>query len=120
MAHILCVDDEPHVTTLYIAILEVAGHNAFASLSAHDAVAKLESNAYDLVITGWNLGDAKGNVVIEAAKRKKTPVIVISGYVHEARELANPQADLYLEKPADPDMMMTEVNRLLMGLSSLA
>ena len=120
MARILCVDDEPHVTTLYAAIIEAAGHTVFVSLSARDAVEKLQNNTYDGVITGWNLGDAKGAVVIEAGKRKRIPVIVISGYVHEARKLADPPADLYLEKPVNPEEMVTALNRLLLGLSPLA
>ncbi len=114
MARILCVDDEPHVVTLKCAILEAAGHIVTASTSAHDAIEKLENNAYDAVVTDWRLGDANGRAVVQAAKlNSTTPVVVVSGYVAEAFQAAEPLADLYLEKPVDPDELVTIVNELL-------
>ena len=89
MARILCVDDEPHVVTLKCAILERAGHVVTASTSAQDAIQKLQSDAYDAVVTDWRLGDANGRTVVEAAKRhSSTPVVVVSGYVAEAFQAA--------------------------------
>lgn len=114
MAKILCVDDEPHVVTLKCAILEQAGHTVTASTSAHDAIDKLQRNAYDAVVTDWRLGDADGRAVVEAAKRTSSmPVVVVSGYVAEAFQAAEPLADLYLEKPVNPEELVTIVNELL-------
>ena len=114
MARILCVDDEPHVVTLKCAILEQAGHTVTASTSAHDAIDKLRHASYDAVVTDWRLGDADGRVVVEAAKRNaSTPVVVVSGYVAEAFQAAEPLADLYLEKPVNPEELVTIVNELL-------
>ncbi|MBV9608399.1 MAG: response regulator [Acidobacteria bacterium] len=114
MAKILCVDDEPHVVTLKCAILEQAGHTVTASTSAHDAIEKLHNDAYDAVVTDWRLGDADGRSVVEAAKQHSTmPVVVVSGYVAEAFQAAEPLADLYLEKPVNPEELVTIVNELL-------
>lgn len=114
MAKILCVDDEPHVVTLKCAILEAAGHVVTASTSAHDAIDKLEHNSYDAVVTDWRLGDANGRAVVQAAKTHSSmPVVVVSGYVAEAFQAAEPLADLYLEKPVNPEELVTIVNELL-------
>src|SRR5215471_8772267 len=114
MAKILCVDDEPHVVTLKCAILEQAGHTVTASTSAHDAIEKLNNGAYDAVVTDWRLGDADGRSVVEAAKQHSSmPVVVVSGYVAEAFQAAEPLADLYLEKPVNPEELVTIVNELL-------
>jgi len=114
MARILCVDDEPHVVTLKCAILERAGHVVTASTSAQDAIQKLQSGAFDAVVTDWRLGDANGRTVVEAAKlHSSTPVVVVSGYVAEAFQAAEPLADLYLEKPVNPEELVTIVNELL-------
>jgi two-component system response regulator HydG len=114
MARILCVDDEPHIVTLKCAILERAGHVVTASTSAQDAMEKLQAGAYDAVVTDWRLGDANGRAVVEAAKRhSSTPVVVVSGYVAEAFQAAEPLADLYLEKPVNPEELVTIVNELL-------
>jgi two-component system response regulator HydG len=114
MAKILCVDDEPHVVTLKCAILEAAGHDVTASTSAHDAIQKLQHEEYDAVVTDWRLGDANGRAVVQAAKSHSSmPVVVVSGYVAEAFQAAEPLADLYLEKPVNPEELVTIVNELL-------
>ena len=114
MARILCVDDEPHVVTLKCAILEQAGHTATASTSARDAINKLQHTAFDAVVTDWRLGDGDGRAVVEAAKKHSSmPVVVVSGYVAEAFQAAEPLADLYLEKPVNPEELVTIVNELL-------
>ena len=114
MARILCVDDEPHVVTLKCAILEQAGHTVTASTSALDAINKLRDCNFDAVVTDWRLGDSDGRVVVVATKRhSSTPVVVVSGYVAEAFQAAEPLADLYLEKPVNPEELVTIVNELL-------
>lgn len=114
MAKILCVDDEPHIATLKCAILEAAGHQATPATSAHEAIEKLEHNSYDAVVTDWRLGDSNGRAIVQAAKMHSAmPVVVVSGYVSEAFQAAEPLADLYLEKPVDPEELVTIVNELL-------
>lgn len=116
MARILCVDDEPHIVRLKCTILEAAGHEATPSTSAQDAISKLAQNSYDAVVTDWRLGDANGRSVVQAAKSHSTmpvPVVVVSGYVTEAFQAAEPLADLYLEKPVNPEELVTIVNELL-------
>ena len=116
MANILCVDDEPNVVTLKCAILQQAGHTVTASTSARDAISKLEHSTFDAVVTDWRLGDSDGRAVVEAAKRHSSmPVVVVSGYVAEAFQAAEPLADLYLEKPVNPEELVTIVNNLLKG-----
>ena len=114
MARILCVDDEPTVVNLKCKILEAAGHTVTPATSAHEAIEKLSANSFDAVVTDWRLGDNVGRAVVEAAKtHSTTPVVVVSGYVAEAFQAAEPLADLYLEKPVNPEELVTIVNELL-------
>lgn len=114
MAKILCVDDEPHIVTLKCAILAAAGHQVTSVTSAHGAIEELKLNRYDAVVTDWRLGDSNGRAIIQAAKMHSTmPVVVVSGYVAEAFQAAEPLADLYLEKPVNPEELVTMVNELL-------
>jgi len=114
MAKILCIDDESSIVTLKCAILQAAGHQVTSARSAHDAIEKLKNNDYDAVVTDWRLGDGDGRAIVQAAKSRSTmPVVVVSGYVSEAFQAAEPLADLYLEKPVDPKELVTIVNELL-------
>lgn len=121
MARILCVDDEPTVVNLKCKILESAGHTVATATSAHDAIEKLKQAEYDAVVTDWRLGDDIGRAVVQAAKsHSTTPVVVVSGYVAEAFQAAEPLADLYLEKPVNPEELVTIVNELLKSQSRTA
>jgi DNA-binding response OmpR family regulator len=114
MAKILCVDDEPNVVKMKCAILEAAGHDVTPATSAHEALELLKKSTYDAVVTDWRLGDANGRAVVEAAKdHSNVPVVVVSGYVNDAFQAAEPLADLYLEKPVNPEELVTIVNELL-------
>ena len=114
MAKILCVDDEVPIVTLKCAILEAAGHQVTPATSAQEAIDKLKQNEYDAVVTDWRLGDSNGRSIVQAAKMHSTmPVVVVSGYVAEAFQAAEPLADLYLEKPVNPEELVTIVNELL-------
>lgn len=114
MAKILCVDDEPNIVTLKCAILEAAGHQVTSATSAQEAIDELKHSSYDAVVTDWRLGDSNGRSIVQAAKMYSTmPVVVVSGYVAEAFQAAEPLADLYLEKPVNPEELVTIVNELL-------
>ena len=113
MAKILCVDDELNIARLKCTILEAAGHEATPATSAQEAIEKLGHNTYDAVVTDWRLGDANGRAILQAAKSNSAmPVVVVSGYVSEAFQAPEP-ADLYLEKPVNPEEFVTRVNELL-------
>jgi len=114
MARILCIDDEPQVVQLKCAILEQAGHVVTSATSAREALELISVNVYDAVVTDWRLGDGNGRGVVQAAKNHSTmPVVVVSGFVAEAYQAAEPLADLYLEKPVNPEELVTIVNELL-------
>ena len=114
MAKILCVDDDPDVITLKRSILEQAGYEVTTCTSAEDAIREIQRVAFDGVITDWRLGQERGRAIVEAAKAQSAlPVVVVSGFVAEAFQAAEPMADIYLEKPADPRELVTILDTLL-------
>ena len=114
MANILCVENEPNVTESQCAILQAAGHQVTSATSVREAIEKLQKHRYDAILTDWRLGGGDGYGIVQAAKaRSRTPVVVVSAYVSEAFQAAEPLADLYLEKPVDPGELVTIVNELL-------
>lgn len=114
VAKILCVDDEPAAVALKQVILERAGHVVTACTSANEAVDLLKRQRFDAVVTDWNLGEESGRQILLAAKSGvEVPVVVVSGYCTEAFRAAEPQADMYLEKPVDANELVTIVGALL-------
>lgn len=114
MAKILCVDDEAAAVTLKQSILERAGHGVTTCCSANQAIALLQSESFDAVVTDWKLGEESGRQILLAAKTgAQVPVVVVSGYCTEAFRAAEPQADIYLEKPVDATELVAIVHALL-------
>jgi DNA-binding response OmpR family regulator len=118
VANILCVDDDPEIIALKQKILETAGHTVTACVSAEQAMHALETQTFDAVVTDWRLGDGVGRSVVQSAKaHSSAPVIVVSGYVSEAFQAAEPLADLYLEKPINPVELIKVMDTLLRAKS---
>ena len=114
MARILCVDDDPEIIALKQKILETAGHTVTACVSAEQAMHALDTQTFDAVVTDWRLGDGVGRSVVQSAKaHSSAPVIVVSGYVSEAFQAAEPLADLYLETPVNPVELIKVMDTLL-------
>lgn len=114
MAKILCVDDDPGIISFKRIILEQAGYEVTTCTSAEDAIREIERVVFDGVVTDWRLGSDRGRAIVEAAKARLTvPVVVVSGYVAEAFQAAEPLADIYLEKPADPRELVQILRTLL-------
>jgi DNA-binding response OmpR family regulator len=114
VARILCVDDEPAAVSLKRVILTRAGHDVTSCNTAEDAIARLKEISFDAVVTDWRLGEDRGRAIVEAAKTySSAPVVVVSGFVSEAFQAAEPLADMYLEKPVNPEELIQILDALL-------
>jgi DNA-binding response OmpR family regulator len=114
VAKILCVDDDREVVAVKKSILEQAGHTVAVCESVEDAVRELRDQTYEAVVTDWRLGPENGRAIVQAARANESvPVVVVSGYVAEAFQAAEPLADIYLEKPVDPRELVQIVDTLL-------
>lgn len=116
MSKVLCVDDEHEVLITMCRVLEGAGHTVSSAESAREAIAKIVNNAYDAVVTDWRLGDADGRAVVQAVRSQgdgAMPVVVFTAYKEDAITAPEPFADLYLEKPVEPEELITILEELL-------
>ena len=114
MARILCVDDDPVTISIRKEMLGQAGYTVTTCLSVQDAIRELNVTDYDAVVTDWKFEKDSGRTILYAAKSKSSvPVVVISGYVGEAFQAAEPLADIYLEKPADARELLQILKILL-------
>ncbi|MHC5009990.1 MAG: response regulator, partial [Planctomycetota bacterium] len=81
-AHILIVDDDPIVPRTLRILLQKHGHQVEAAASAEDALAKMETSGYDLVISDINMPGADGFELLKRVKvlHPQAEVILVTGY----------------------------------------
>ncbi|MEF9475610.1 MAG: response regulator, partial [Candidatus Mariimomonas ferrooxydans] len=112
---ILVVDDEPVVIKSAERVLKAEGYIIDSALSGKEAVAKMESNTYSLVLTDLKMPEMDGISLIRWIKQKKpdTGIVIITGYpsqdtIREALELGIID---YVPKPFTPAVLTDVTHR---------
>ncbi len=113
---ILIVDDNPNMSSLLSEMLEVFDYHSVRADDGSDALVKLESGDFSMVITDMRMPNMSGLELLEKVKQKypKLPVVLISGYsVDNAGTKDNSvKPDGFLAKP----FMMSDIEQLLNSL----
>ncbi|MEK7315306.1 MAG: response regulator [Candidatus Eisenbacteria bacterium] len=104
-AKILVVDDEDQVVQIFQDLLTQQGYEVVSCGNGDDAIAKVTTEQFDLVLTDINLPGTDGLEVVRAAKAadKDTCVILITGYASTttAIDALRQGAYDYITKPFD-------------------
>ncbi|HEU4725766.1 MAG TPA: ATP-binding protein [Candidatus Eisenbacteria bacterium] len=104
-AKILVVDDEDQVVQIFQDLLTQQGYDVVSCGNGDDAIAKVTTEKFDLVLTDINLPGTDGLEVVRAAKAadKDTCVILITGYASTttAIDALRQGAYDYITKPFD-------------------
>ncbi len=125
MARILVVDDEPKMTSLICGELEEAGHRVSTCTRPAEALALIDSKAFDIVITDLSMPEISGMQILEKALTKEgTDVIMMTAYgtVESAVTAMKKGAADYLIKPFSLEELTLLVRKLVdrQKLASLA
>lgn len=116
--HILVVDDDPTITSLFMKILDREGYVTKTKKDGQSAIHELLQNDYELLIVDNYLPDMMGTDVIIRARAicPNMEVIVITGYAsyESAIEALRLGVFDYLEKPfGDIGIVLEKVRRAL-------
>jgi len=115
--NILVVDDELSMREFLHFMLTRSGYQVACAENGQTAVAMIEKNHYDLLLTDIRLGDISGLDILRAAKKKNpdTVVIMISAYAsaETAVEAMNEGAYDYLPKPFDNNELKQTIAKAL-------
>ena len=116
MHSILLVDDEPDLLYVWQILLESAQYDVRCARNGAEALAMIESNAPDLVITDWMMPMMDG---VELCRRlrerpdlKNIPVLIHTAADTSLRAEANALWDDCIRKPASMDVLLTTIERL--------
>lgn len=114
---VLVVDDDASITQCVVLLMKRAGYQCAACNTGSDALAKLESEEFELVITDLRLPDATGIEITSASKavNPETPVILMTSFssVESVIEALRKGANDYIIKPFDNDAFVFSVERAL-------
>lgn len=116
-SHILVVDDELPIRTLLGAMLERHGYACEMATSGRDALAALERNSFQLVLSDIVLRDMDGVALLERIRHlyPSVPIVMITA-VHDlnvAVDVMRRGACDYLLKPFEKDQLLLAVERAM-------
>src|SRR5438045_1519342 len=114
MASLLIVDDDPCVLDVLRDLFSVE-HLCHTAATAEEAVERMESHDYDVIVTDLLMPGMSGEDLLGFVKayRPETPVVFISGAADEerARRLVTKGAFDYLAKPFPLEEIARRVER---------
>ncbi len=116
-SRILIVDDEPSIRRVLAAHLRRDGYEVDAAENGADAIARLETGPYQLVVTDLKMPEIGGLELLAwcRAELPELPVIIITahGTVHSAVEALKLGAHDYVTKPFDLAELRNVVGKAL-------
>lgn len=122
-AHLLVVDDHSSARTSMADILRCAGHRVDCCASAHEALARMEKDDYDVVLTDLNMPGMTGLEFIKALydQGADAQIVMVTAHasIHSAVEAMRYGAFDYIEKPLKADQLENVVARALDQAASL-
>ncbi len=115
--HVLLVDDSVSTLRVMERNLKLQGYNVFTATDVAKAVAFLESNAVDLVVTDLRMPKVDGLDLIRHIRSNypKVSVIMITGFasIGSAVSAMREGAEDYLAKPFTDEELLEAVRRVL-------
>lgn len=117
MKHILVVDDEEHILTLFEDELTDAGYRVTTTDSGQGALQCIQDEVPDLVVLDIRMPDMHGLEVLEKIRddHKELPVILCTA-VHGLKDdytVWDARVSAYLTKPIDLDDLVYKVQEVL-------
>jgi DNA-binding NtrC family response regulator len=119
---LLVVEDDAGVRTTLVNFLELEGYEVDAVASTAEAMARLRTNAYPIVISDIYIDDRTGLDVLESARRNnpKCSVILMTarGSMETVQAATDGGAFDYIAKPFDLDRILETIKRAEAALDS--
>jgi DNA-binding response OmpR family regulator len=116
---IVLIDDDPITVAIMAAALAKAGYDVYTARDGETGLSIVERESPDLVVTDLLIPKSDGIAVCrkirESPASKSTKVIVMSALRNPTmqREAKGCGADLFLEKPVNPQTFLAAIERLI-------
>lgn len=117
MYKILVIDDDMDICNLLERFLSKKGHAVKTAFTSTTALALIEQENFDVVLSDFRLGSTDGKQIIQKVKEKspETQVIIITGYsdVKTAVDVIKLGAFDYITKPLFPDEILLLLDKAI-------
>lgn len=114
---ILVVDDDPQVRELLGEVLKHFGHEVESATDGLDAIEKIKTNVYSIIITDLNMPRMDGMELISEIHNRLEDVdtIAITGYdmKYKYTDVINLGASDFITKPFNLNELEAKLNRLI-------
>ncbi|MBN2329434.1 MAG: sigma-54-dependent Fis family transcriptional regulator [Candidatus Omnitrophica bacterium] len=118
---ILVVDDEPDMVSTLSDLLTAEGNTVDAAYNGQEALASLEDQTYDLILTDLSMPGLDGVHLLQEAKtlQPQTEVMIITGYgtINSAVDAMRFGAFNYLIKPVEPKEIIQNLDSIRRRIS---
>jgi len=118
-ANLLIVEDEPDTLEMMRTVLGANGYHTTLCSSAAEALRRVESNEFDLIISDIGMPEMDGLELLTRMRRndrlRETPAIAVSGYASrkDVEAAFASGFDSHIAKPLNPAELDATVKRLL-------
>lgn len=120
MEHILIVEDDLAFNKMLETFLSKKGYQVSACSNSEDAIKKLSTTTFQVILADVRLPEKEGTVLLEMVKEMKlaTKVILMTGYaeVSKAVEVIKNGAFDYISKPINPEQMLNLIQKAIQAL----
>jgi YesN/AraC family two-component response regulator len=115
---VLFVDDEPTIRITLPAILEMKGFEVAVAATVAEALDAIRTQEFDVLLSDLNIGEPGDGFTVVSAMRRTRPscrTIILTGFpdFDKALRSIREQADDYLVKPANADVLVEMLQRRL-------
>ena len=115
---LLLVDDEEVIRITLSAILSKHGFDVSAAATVAEALQKITSEKFDILLSDLNIGNPGDGLTVVSAMRRTQPeavTIILTGYpaFETALEAIRQQVDDYIVKPADVPSLLSAIESKL-------
>lgn len=115
-AHVMAVDDDPHVLDLISSYLGDHDFRVSTASNESDMAALMARDSVDIVVLDLRLAREDGlQIARRLRERSKVPIIILTGRLDEADRVMGLElgADDYVTKPFSPRELLARVRALL-------
>jgi DNA-binding response OmpR family regulator len=117
IVHILLVDDEPSITENLAPFLERSGFKVSTASNGEEAIAKIESDAPELVVSDVLMPKMDGRELLRSLRQANNwiPIILLTqvGEAFERAMALEEGADDYINKPFEPHELVARIRAVL-------